>query len=383
MKIAILESIVMPAGHEVEFDRIIVEELKKLGHTPVFFVPEKFPFKLDYKTDIVYLKGGEAVSYAGVGKIRKLWLSIQREQRRKAWFNDAFEKAKQGLCDVIIIPTSTYRYLRTIRKTNLKESPVPVIFIIHGINPREKDNFIQEMNKCENYKNLHFAVLTMRNDFEEIKNDRLHLINPPVYTPRDLKINPSFMVHSPLRLGFFGQYRREKNLNFFLEAFIQAKFTKPVELIVQGSTAKPEDSEDFERLIKKYSLYSNIKFLHKSLIGREWQEALLKTDVILMPYAAERYRYHWGAMLFTAIGYYKPVLQSPELNPEVLEKFKIGEAVKLDSVEQFSNQLELFVNSFGEKEEQYRKSLIDANAEYSPTQFVQNLINIIGEKTNG
>lgn len=377
MKIAILESIVMPAGHEVEFDRILVEEIKNQGHESVFFVPENFPFKFDYKTDVVYLTGGEAVSYAGVGKIRKFWLSIQREQRRKAWFNDAFEKAKQGLCDAIIIPTSTYRYLRTIRKTNLKESPVPVIFIIHGINPREKDNFIQEMNKCENYKNLHFTVLTMRNDFEEIKNDRLHLINPPVYTPRDLEIKPSFMVHSPLRLGFFGQYRREKNLDFFLEAFIQAKFTKPVELLVQGATAKPEDSEDFERLTRKYSRYSSIKFLHKSLIGREWQEALLETDVILMPYAAERYRYHWGAMLFTAIGYYKPVLQSPELNPEVLEKFKIGESVKLDSVEQFSNQLENFVNSFEEKQSQYQRGLTDANVEYSPIQFAQNLLAII------
>ena len=377
MRIAILESIVMPAGHEVEFDRILVEEIKNQGHEPVFFVPENFPFKFDYKTEVVYLNGGEAVSYAGVGKLSKLWLSIQREQRRKAWFNDAFAKAKQGLCDAIIIPTSTYRYLRTIRKTNLKESPVPVIFIIHGINPREKDSFIEEMNKCENYKNLHFAVLTMRNDFEKINNDRLHLINPPVYTPRDLEINPSFMVHSPLRLGFFGQYRREKNLDSFLEAFIKAKFTKPVELLVQGATAKPEDSEDFERLTKKYSMYSSIKFLHKSLIGREWQEALLETDVILMPYAAERYRYHWGAMLFTAIGYYKPVLQSPELNPEVLERFKIGEAVNIDSVEQFSNQLENFVNGFEEKQSQYQRGLTDANVEYSSIQFARNLLAII------
>lgn len=36
MRIAILESIVMPAGHEVEFDRILVDELKRQGHTPVF-----------------------------------------------------------------------------------------------------------------------------------------------------------------------------------------------------------------------------------------------------------------------------------------------------------------------------------------------------------
>ena len=28
MRIAILESIVMPAGHEVEFDRILIENMK-------------------------------------------------------------------------------------------------------------------------------------------------------------------------------------------------------------------------------------------------------------------------------------------------------------------------------------------------------------------
>lgn len=31
MKIAILESIIMPAGHEVEFDRILVNEVKRRG----------------------------------------------------------------------------------------------------------------------------------------------------------------------------------------------------------------------------------------------------------------------------------------------------------------------------------------------------------------
>ena len=71
MKIAILESIVMPAGHEVEFDRILVEEMKNQGHEPIFFVPEKYPFKLDYHAHIDYLSGGEAISYAGVSKLKK------------------------------------------------------------------------------------------------------------------------------------------------------------------------------------------------------------------------------------------------------------------------------------------------------------------------
>lgn len=71
MRIAILESIVMPAGHEVEFDRILVEELKKQEHEPVFFVPERFPFKLDYHCDVDHLDGGEVVTYAGAGKLKR------------------------------------------------------------------------------------------------------------------------------------------------------------------------------------------------------------------------------------------------------------------------------------------------------------------------
>lgn len=42
MRIAILESIVMPAGHEVEFDRILVDELKKQGHEPIFLFQKIF-----------------------------------------------------------------------------------------------------------------------------------------------------------------------------------------------------------------------------------------------------------------------------------------------------------------------------------------------------
>ena len=92
MRVAILESIVMPAGHEVEFDRILVDELRLQGHDPVFFVPEKFPFKLNYNADVEYLEGGEVVTYAGANKFQKLFLSVKREYRRKLWFNSAYKK---------------------------------------------------------------------------------------------------------------------------------------------------------------------------------------------------------------------------------------------------------------------------------------------------
>lgn len=42
MRVAILESIVMPAGHEVEFDRILINELKRQGHEPYYSYRKTF-----------------------------------------------------------------------------------------------------------------------------------------------------------------------------------------------------------------------------------------------------------------------------------------------------------------------------------------------------
>ena len=305
MKIAILESIVMPAGHEVEFDRILVEELKRQGHEPVFFVPEKYPFKLDYKCPVEYLEGGEAVSYANVGRLKRLWLSIIRERRRVAWLDSAYEKAKAGKCDAIIVPTNSWRVMRSIRRSKIQLSPVPVLFMFHGIMPKDRQKFIDGVKSVRKYKNIHLGALGLQKEFPELDGyNNFHVIMAPVYKPMDLDVKPKFNFHTPLRLGFYGQYRKEKNLEFFLQAFVQAKFVEPVKLIVQGATVTQEDSDDFERLAKKYSENGNIEFVHKNLLGMEWQQTLMDCDVMLLPYGAERYLYQPSAMLFTAIGYF-------------------------------------------------------------------------------
>lgn len=374
MRVAILESIVMPAGHEVEFDRILVEELKKQGHEPVFFVPERFPFKLNYHCDVEYLDGGEVVTYAGAGKIKKLFLSVLRERRRVAWFNAAYQKACAGVCDAIIIPTGTWRYIRTVLHSRLKESPVPVYMIFHGINPHEQPKFEKQARQVERYKHIQLKVITLRNDFQHSGLTNVDLIAPPVFKPQDLPVDTTLHITPPIKIGFFGQFRKEKNLGFFLEAFTQAHFSVPVELIVQGATAKPEDGELFEQFANEYSSYQNITFWHKNLIGIEWQKALLSVDAIMMPYAAERYRYHWGAMLFTAIGFYKPVLSSPELNPEVLQQFNIGKAVDLTSIPAFTKQLEEFVDDLVHNTDVYQHDLDAANTVYSQERLIQNIL---------
>lgn len=374
MRVAILETIVMPAGHEVEFDRILVDELKRQGHTPVFFVPEKFPFKLDYKCDVEYLDGGEVVTYAGANRFQKLFLSIRREQRRRAWFNSAYKKICEHKCDMLIIPTATYRYLKAICDTKLKDAPAPVRIIFHGINPYEKANFVKQARACEQYQNIRLKVITLRNDFAEDNLKNVDLIVPPVFKPMDFEVDATLSLHNPLILGFYGQYRREKNVRFFLDAFKMAKFDIPVKLICQGATAMQEDSDEFEKIIKEYADVSNIEFWHKNLIGKEWQRALLDCDVIVAPYAAERYRYHWSAMSFTAIGFYKPILQSPEMNPELMEEFKVGEILNLDSLDGLAKQLEEFVNSYPDKVDEYRDGLIKANEKYSHERLVRVVI---------
>lgn len=380
MKIAILETIVQPIGHEVELDKILVDNFKKQNHEPIFFVPENFPFKMDYKAPVTYLDGGEAISYAGVGKLRKLWLSLKREKRRIAWYDSACEKAENGECDAILLPTNSWRVLRSLKKSKLRFSPVPVLFIMHGVTPKDRKVIIDLVRDLKQYSAIHIAILGMQDDFTEVADClNFHTILPTVYKPMYLNKEPEFTMHKPLKLGFLGQYRIEKNVDFFLDAFKMIEFKYPVELLVQGATVTTADGEDFERVMKKYADVKNLSFLHKSLIGKEWEEELSKCDVILMPYGAERYRYQPSAMLFVGIGYYKPVLQSPEMSPEVIDEFNIGEKVQVKNVETFANQLESFVNNFESNADEYKRNLKAANEKFSQENLVKNIVGIFNK----
>lgn len=374
MRVAILESIVMPAGHEVEFDRILVNELKKQGHEPVFFVPPNFPFKFDYGADIEYLDGGEAISYAGLGRLKRLWFSILREKRRKAWFNSAYQKILEGKCDVLIIPTASFRFARTLYRTALKDSPIPIILLFHGIIDHERQRFELQAKHCEPYKNIHLKVLTFRDEYKDGKKPNISAVVPPVYEPKE-GVEPS-NENRPLTIGFFGQFRKEKQLNQFLDAFIEAKFDVPVNLLVQGATVTQEDSDLFESMIKEYNKYNNINFLHKNLIGKEWDEQLINVDALLLPYGAERYRYQCSAILFTAIGFNKPVLVSKEINPEVLSQYSIGMTLDLTSRETIVQGLEAFIHMMANKPEVFREGLKAANLAYSQERLIKEILDV-------
>ena len=379
MRIAVFENIMTPGGHEVDFDRILAEEFQKRGHEVSFYVPEGFRFSMDYHVPVHELRGS-VVSYSGVAGIRKLVRTVKREMNRIGWYRQLYAAAKRGEMDAIIVPTSTYRYLRAVAKSVLRRSPVPVIFILHGINPDEAPKFLREAKKLESCPNVRPVVLTFTDSIFGEKRGNIRTIYPPTFIPRDIK-EPVRRAEGKdvLVIGFFGQYRREKRLEDFLEVYFRGQYTRPVKLLVQGSTMHPEDAADFARIIRKYRDRKGIEFLHKGLIGAEWQQAILDIDGLLLPYSAPRYRYHWGGMLFTAIGFHKPVVASDDMNPEVFAAFPVGELFKSGDMEALQRTLEHFINTYDEKKPQYAAALAKAAEEYSPEAFAQRIERIIQE----
>ena len=122
---------------------------------------------------------------------------------------------------------------------------------------------------------------------------------------------------------------KKKTLSAFIDAFVSLNYDDSVQLVVQGATVKPEDGILFESIIKKYNQYSNIKFIpcqsDRERLGYSLNEC--RCSIIAL----------WGLndigitgqlCYFTAIGFHKPVLISPEINPEVLEQYSIGEFFK-------------------------------------------------------
>lgn len=382
MRIAIFENIMTPGGHEVDFDRILVEELRALGHEVFFYVPDGFRFTFDYHVSVRTLRGS-VVSYSGVGGIRRLLRTAKREWHRLAWYCQLMREAETGAFDALILPTSTYRYLRALAKSSLRRSPVPVLFILHGINPQEAPRFFQEAARLQAYPKIRPTVLTLGKDLFGRAAENIRCIYPPTFVPRDIDWQPGAArplgKDTPLVIGFFGQYRREKRLEDFLEAYSAGHYTRPVRLLVQGSTMHPEDAADFERIIRKYRGRDDITFLHQGLIGMDWQRAIADVDALLMPYSAPRYRYHWGGMLFTAIGFQKPVVASDDMNPEVFASFPIGRTFPSGDLGALRAVLEDFINTFDAQQPCYAAGLAHAAALYSPENFARRIAAILAE----
>lgn len=380
MKIAIFENIMTPGGHEVDFDRILVEELRCFGHEVLFYVPEGFRFGMDYHTEVRYLSGA-SVSYTHARGIGKLVISLRRTRRRFSWYRQLYQAAKAGEFDALIVPTATYRYLRALRHSVLRHSSVPVMFLHHGITPKDAKSFFDAVHGLLEYPNIRPTVITFGDTIFGKHPENLHFIVPPTYIPRDIDMTPRPTVTSdePVTIGFFGQFRREKRLEDLLKVYLAGHYTRPVRLLVQGSTMHAEDAAEFDRIIAAYA-GKGITFLHRGLIGAGWQRAIADVDALLLPYSAERYRYQCSAMLFTAIGFQKPVLVSDDMNPAVLERFPVGVTFSSGDPAALGRALETFINEYDRCAPRWHHALEEASRFYAPSRVAAQITEILGNR---
>ena len=375
MRIAILETVKTTGGFEQEFDRLIIRELQKQGHDPILYLPENSSLPVDFGIPIDYVQGGEIVDYEGAGRIKKIWLSIQRERRRIKWFDSAYEKACRHEVDAIALTTATYRYLRSLHKSKLKNSPIPVIFIFLGVNPQEKPKFLEQARKCQPYKNIKLKVTTLRDDFKDDDMPKIELIKPPVLLPEGIEVNPVLTYREPIRIGFFGHYRKgEKDVDGIIHAFLQCNLNHKAELIVQAAPSGPDDQKDMDRIVQKYEKEPSIQFIKRKVFGKAWYDLLQSVDVLFLPYSNPRYLYNWSAVYFNAIALYKPVLTTSVLNPEVLREYRLGKEVDIESLDALTKQMHDFLVNYKQSLPIYQESLNRANEDFSTQMFIKNLL---------
>ncbi len=373
MKVAILETVKAQAGFELEFDRIIIEALQDAGHEAVMLLPEGTVLDQDFNVPKYFLNGGEIISYDGVKGIKRIWYSFLRENRRVKWFDSAVDKAKQEGIGAIILTTATYRYLRSLKKSRLRNSEIPVYFVFLGVNPQEMPKFMSHARDCLSYKNIHLCVTTLRDDFGDKKPQNVRLIKPPVMIPRNCKHR---IESDTLRIGFFGHYRKgEKNIEWLMRSVTEAKFKRSIRFVIQLAPTKESDCREIEHIMEAYQYNNRVEFITQKLMHDDWYNAVLNVDVVYLPYTAKRYLYNWSAIYFTAIGAGKPVITTKNLNPEVLNNYKIGECIDMDDFSTFKMQLEDFVNDYENKNIEYKRELDRANRAYSKMSFIKNFIN--------
>lgn len=370
-----MESVVTPGGHEIDFDRLLVEELTALGHTVEFYVPDKHEFKWNYGVPVHHVPG-EGISYKGAKGLKKMWLALRRELHRRMWYRYMYKYACQDKFDVIIFPSATYRYLNGLKHSDLKKSPVPVLFLIHGATPDEAHRLTKAAKPYNRLPNIRVGIQTFAARKLKVAIPHAVLYAPPNYIPRDIVQSDYENKEDVLKLGFFGQYRKEKNVEAFIQAFLKGNYQRPVKLIVQGSTMTDYDAEDFQRIIDKYKGEKSIEFWHRAIIGDEWQKGLTSVDAIVIPYGNDRYLYHTSALISNAMGYRRPVISADNVNPEILANYNIGMSFKNGHMEDLQATIEKFVNNYDSNKDIYAEELERAYNDFSPRKLAEHIVTL-------
>jgi glycosyltransferase involved in cell wall biosynthesis len=373
MRIWVVETrVANPGGHEIELNRLIIEELKALGHQAVLAVPCDYAHDFDYPVEIRRLQAKAAPPPAKSlwGGLKRSWLS---ELNRRRLFRELLSLADEH--EALIFPSSTFRFLRTLKTSPLRFSQKPVVFVFLGASPKEKSKLLGLAETLARFDRIKLAVASVASATDDFEGSSIRAFPPPAQIPRDVPWRPG-PTAGPLVFGFFGQYRREKNLPALLDAILAARLEQPVKFLIQ-ILAAPQDRAEAEALARTYSAKdARLHFFSKSLSGRDWQQAVLDVHALLAPYGAERFKWHLSSILLTAVGFRRPLLASDNLNPEIMSKFQLGRACPGGDLQALTQALEGLAADLADPSA-YQAGLAAALAHCHPRKFVENIVSLL------
>lgn len=376
MNLIIMECMIDSYGRNVEKNKSLIENLQAMGHTVELYVPKGV--SLNYNSDIpVHYTLHHNLAFIENNCLKRIYSSIKNEFYIHEWFKTAYELAKTRRIDAIIFPNATYKFLRSLRINKLKNSPIPLIFLIDGINLSDCSKIGRQAYQLALKINIRIGIQSFARDKLTVEVPNVVLMDP------SCDISPNFSKIDNCKddiftMGIFGKYRKGKKIEDFLDVYSQCEFFRKVKLIVQFSNQTQEGREEFLKLVNKYSHIESIEFRNEFLDQDKWKEQLLQVDSLVIPYSGENYIFKNSLMLLNAIAFHKPVLISNHTNPEVLKEYKIGNVFEVGNKVQMKSAIEGFVNRYEDNRELYLRDLERAEEYFSPAKLAQNVVKLAG-----
>jgi glycosyltransferase involved in cell wall biosynthesis len=364
-----------PAGHEVNLNSLLINELSKLNNKATLILTNNHSGS-NYNVNFLTIspKTIPLPEKSLFGSIKRL---IYRELNRHYLFLELNKLSEQY--DILIFPSTNYRFIRSLRFSRLKYLNKPIVFLCSGSLSQNK-TMAHQLNALPPGNQIKALVNTIEDEPKTYGCPNYFVTPPPAFIPMELDWR--LRTKEDLVFGFFGQYRREKKIENLFEAILRSRIERPVKFLIQLRAANKVEQTEAEAIARTYSEKDErLNFIFESLHGTRWEEALLSVNAILLPYSSDRFLWSWAGMIFTAIGFRRPVLAPDNLNPTVLARFKIGRIYRTGDLNSMTEGLEKLVTDFDDPNA-YQNELKKAFDFYHPYNLAQKINKIIDINKN-
>ena len=177
MRIGIFVDFELHNDYAKKFVSVLVNELSKRGNEISLYVPENMECSFSGVKNTIHLVGRSESSNQVTG-LKKIISYVKFGFSRQGWFSQLFLATEKDTLDAIIFPFADYRCLRAVQKNNLRDSPIPIIFMVHNLDAGSAIKVFREAKKMLGYKKLRTVALTFDGHLFSQKLDNLFSTYP-------------------------------------------------------------------------------------------------------------------------------------------------------------------------------------------------------------